>query len=237
MAPPAPGLLILVPARAGSKGLPRKNLLPLGGLPLLAWTARAIETAGLPARAVLSTDAPEIAAVGRAAGLETPFMRPAALAADDSPMTDVVEHALTWMERDGGYPVSAIMLLQPTSPFRRACRLREAMALLARPDTDAVVGVDSLHRAPNLLFHDNVEGMLCPLGPWEDRLRRQDARPVFTPNGTMSLTTRESFRRTGRLFPESMRGLPTSRIEGIDIDTEDDWALAAAVVAAGLAKP
>lgn len=234
---PAPGLLILVPARAGSKGLPGKNLLRLGGAPLLTWTARAIEAAGLPARAILSTEDAEIARVGRAAGLETPFVRPSSLARDDTPMVDVVEHAVTWMEQEAHYPVSAIMLLQPTSPFRRSCRLREAVTLLAQPGTDGVIGVDTMLRSPNLLFREDAGGLLEPLGSWEGRLLRQNIPPVFTPNGTMYLITRESFRRGRRLFPEGLRALPTSRVEGIDIDTPEDWELAIAVVAAGLVKP
>jgi CMP-N,N'-diacetyllegionaminic acid synthase len=233
----APGLLILVPARAGSKGLPGKNLLRLAGMPLLTWTARAIEAAGLEARAILSTEDAEIAEVGRAAGLETPFVRPSALARDETPMVDVVEHAVMWMEREGGYPVSAIMLLQPTSPFRRSCRLREAVTMLAQPGTDGVIGVDTMFRSPNLLFREDADGILQALGPWEGPLLRQNIPPLLTPNGTMYLTRRDSFRRSRRLFPERLRGLPTSRIEGIDIDTPEDWELARAVVAAGLVKP
>ncbi len=234
---PTPGLLIIVPARAGSKGLPRKNLLRLGGLPLLTWTARTIEAAGLDARAILSTEDAEIAEVGRAAGLETPFVRPSSLARDETPMVDVVEHAVAWMEREGGSRVSAIMLLQPTSPFRRACRLREAMELLARPGTDGVIGVDAIARTPNLLFREGPDGLLQPLEPCEGPLLRQDISPLLTPNGTMYVTTRDSFRRSRRFFPECLRGLPTSRVEAIDIDTSEDWALATAVVAAGLVKP
>jgi len=229
--------LILVPARGGSKGLPGKNLLCLGGAPLLTWTARTIEAAGLSARAVLSTEDPEIAAVGRAAGLETPFVRPPSLAEDDSPMIAVVEHAVSWMEREGGYPISAIMLLQPTSPFRRACRLRQAMDLLAQPGTDAVIGVDTLLRSPNLLFRESAGGLLQPLAPGAGPLLRQHIPPIFNPNGTIYLITRESLRRHRSFFPERLRALPTSQIESIDIDTPEDWELATAVVAASLVKP
>jgi CMP-N,N'-diacetyllegionaminic acid synthase len=234
---PAPGLLILVPARAGSKGLPGKNLLRLGGLPLLAWTGRTIEAAGLSARAILSTDDPEIAAVGRAAGLETPFLRPSSLAQDDSPMVEVVEHAVSWMEREGGYPVRAIMLLQPTSPFRRTCRLRQALDLLAQPGTDGVIGVDTLLRTPSLLFHEAMDGLLQAHAPWEAPRLRQETPPIFSPNGTIYVITRESLRRERRLFPDHLRGLPTGRVESIDIDTPEDWELATAVVAAGIVKP
>ena len=234
---PAPGLLILVPARAGSKGLPGKNLLCLGGVPLLTWTARTIEAAGLPARAVLSTEDPEIAAVGRRAGLETPFVRPSSLAQDDSPMIEVVEHAVDWMEGEGGYPVNTIMLLQPTSPFRRTCRLHQALDLLALPGTEGVIGVDALFRTPSLLFREGAGGLLEAQGPWEGPLLRQDTPPMFSPNGTIYVIARESLRRQRRLFPERLRALPTGRVESIDIDTPEDWELATAAVAAGLVKP
>lgn len=237
MAAAPPGLLILVPARGGSKGVPGKNLRCLGGLPLLTWTARTIEAAGLGARAVLSTEDPTIAAVGRAAGLETPFMRPAELATDDATMVSVVAHAIQWMEREAGYRVTAVMLLQPTSPFRRVRRLHEALELFARPGTEAVIGVDTIARTPGLIYQQDPDGWLAPAGSWEDRVRRQDMRPMLTPNGTLYLVTRESLQRTGRMFPERLLGLPTDRIEGLDIDTPEDWALAEAVVAAGLAKP
>src|SRR4029434_6240687 len=129
--------------------------------------------------------------VGRAAGLETPFLRPSSLAQDDSRMVDVVEHAVTWVEREGAYPVSAIMLLQPTSPFRRTCRLRQAMDLLAHPGTDGVIGVDTLLRTPNLLFREGAGGLLQPLAPGEGPLLRQDIPPMFSPNGAIYLITRE----------------------------------------------
>jgi N-acylneuraminate cytidylyltransferase/CMP-N,N'-diacetyllegionaminic acid synthase len=216
--------------------LPGKNLRCLGGVPLITWTARTIETAGLSGRAVLSTDDPAIAEVGRAAGLEAPFLRPAERATDETPMVSVVEHAIEWMEREAGYSVSTIMLLQPTNPFRRAQRLHEALELFARPGTEAVIGVDTIARTPGLLYRRDADGLLVPLGAWEERVRRQDVQPVLTPNGTLYLITRESFQRTGRMFPPRLLGLSTDRIEGIDIDTPEDWALAEAVVAAGLVK-
>jgi CMP-N-acetylneuraminic acid synthetase len=149
-------------------------------------------------------------------------------------MVSVVEHAIQWMEGEAGYPVTAVMLLQPTNPFRRTQRLHEALDLFARPGTEAVIGVDTIPRTPGLLYREGAGGRLVPLGAWEERVRRQDIRPVLTPNGTLYLITRASFQHTGRMFPPRLLGLPTSRIEGIDIDTPEDWALAEAVVAAGL---
>jgi len=234
---PAPGLLILVPARAGSKGLPGKNLKPLGGRPLLAWTARTIAASGVGARAVLTTEDSEIAAAGRAHGLETPFLRPADLASDTASMVDVVEHAVGWMEREGGFAPSAIMLLQPTCPFRKPERIQQALDLLALPGTEGVIGVKGIDRSLSVMYQEGPDGALAPLAPWDERTRRQDVRPLLTPNGTLYLTTRESLVRHRRLFPPRLRGLVTDHIESIDIDTPEDWTLAEAVVAAGLATP
>jgi CMP-N,N'-diacetyllegionaminic acid synthase len=231
------GLLILVPARAGSKGLPGKNVRPLGGLPLLAWTARAIAAAAVPARAVLSTDDPAIAEVGRAHGLEAPFLRPPELATDAAGMLDVVDHAVGWLEAHAGFGATAVMLLQPTCPFRKAERLRQAVDLLARPGTEGVIGVRRIERSLSVMYREDASGCLDPLAAWDDRTRRQDVRPLLTPNGTLYLVTRQALATHRRLFPPRLRPLATDAVEGIDIDTPEDWALAEAVVAAGLAKP
>jgi len=235
--PASPRLLILVPARGGSKGVPGKNVKLLGGIPLLGWTARAIRSSGVAARAILSTDDRAIAEVGRTEGLETPFLRSAELAGDRTDMVLVVEHAVAWLESQDGWRPDAIMLLQPTCPFRRAARLSEALGLLAAPGTEAVVGVARIERTPSLLYRQEPDGFLAALAPWDAATLRQETRPTFTPNGTLYLTTRDSLSRHRRLFPPRLRGLPTTALEGLDIDTPEDWALAEAVVAAGLATP
>jgi len=234
---PAPGLLILVPARGGSKGLPGKNVRPLGGLPLLAWTARAIAASGVAARAVLSTDDPAIAEVGRAHGLEVPFLRPAALATDTAGSFEVVEHALEWLARESGYRPHAVMLLQPTCPFRRPERLREAMVLLGEHGTEGVIAMRRIERPLSVMYRERTDGLLEPLAPWDERLRRQDVRSLLTPSGSLYLLTTAALAEHRRLFPPCLRPLPSSTIEDIDIDTAEDWALAEAVVAAGLARP
>ncbi len=237
MGAPAPGLLILVPARGGSKGLPGKNIRLLGGLPLLAWTAQAIAAAGVAARTVLTTDDAAIAEVGRAHGLEAPFLRPPELATDAAGMLEVVEHAVGWLEANAEFSATAVMLLQPTCPFRKPERLRQALDLLARPHTEGVIGVRRIERSLSVMYREDDRGLLDPLAPWDDRTRRQDVRPLLTPNGTLYLVTRQALTEHHRLFPPRLRPLPTDAVEGIDIDTPEDWALAEAVVAAGLAKP
>jgi CMP-N-acetylneuraminic acid synthetase len=230
-------VLILVPARAGSRGLPGKNLKSLGGASLLEWTARAIRSSGIEGRAVLTTEDAAIAEAGRAVGLETPFVRPAALATDDTDMRAVVEHAVQWFAQHDGWSVQAVMLLQVTCPFRHPARLGEAIELLRRPGTEGVVGVTALHRSPSLLYREGPGGWLEALAPWDARTLRQGLRPTFTPNGTLYLVSRAALERHGRLFPPRLRALPTTALEAIDIDTVEDWALAEAVVAAGLVRP
>src|SRR5437660_8101511 len=113
-----PDILALVPARGGSKGVPRKNIRPLAGKPLLAWSIEAAAGSRPVARILVSTDDPEIAAAGRKFGAEAPFLRPEELALDTTPQLAVVEHALAWLEsHEGGYAPDYLLLLQPTSPL------------------------------------------------------------------------------------------------------------------------
>jgi N-acylneuraminate cytidylyltransferase len=128
------------------------------------------------------------------------------------------------------------MLLQPTCPFRKPERIRQAIDLLARPGTEGVVGVNQIARRLSAVYRECPDGFLEPLAPWAGQARRQDVPPLLTPNGTLYLTTREGLTRYRRLFPRHLRSLATDQIEGIDIDTLDDWTLAEAVVQAGLAK-
>src|ERR671933_1940916 len=125
-------ILGLIPARGGSKGIPGKNLAPLCGRPLLAWTVGAACAAGSLDRVVVSTDSDEIAAAARELGADV-LERPAELARDDTPMRDVVLHALEELGRP-----EVLALLQPTSPLRRAAHVDEAVALLRRSGADCV---------------------------------------------------------------------------------------------------
>src|SRR5918999_4032681 len=128
-------VLALVPARGGSKGIPGKNLRLLGGRTLIEYAAAAARDSGVVDRAVLTTDSEEIAAIGRRAGLDVPFLRPASLAADDTPMQPVVEHALAALAEDGFVP-DIVLLLQPTSPLRTPDHLRRAVAALRETNAD-----------------------------------------------------------------------------------------------------
>src|SRR5262245_13926725 len=122
-------VLGLIPARGGSKGVPRKNIKPLAGKPLLNYTAEAALSSQKLTRVILSTEDEEIAEVGRACGIEVPFLRPAELAQDTTPTLPVVQHALQFLEAMGSH-FDAVCLLQPTNPFRRTVDIDNCIELL-----------------------------------------------------------------------------------------------------------
>jgi CMP-N,N'-diacetyllegionaminic acid synthase len=137
-------VLAVVPARGGSKGLPGKNVRPLAGLPLIGHSLRAAESIASVTRCVVTTDSPEIARVAEQLGGDVPFLRPAELAQDTTPMAPVLRHALAAVEEAEGDPYDFLVLLDPTSPAREPAEIESALALLRdRPDWDGVVSVSA----------------------------------------------------------------------------------------------
>ena len=223
-------VLVVIPARGGSKGLPGKNIKPLGGLPLLGWTAEALRQSHLrEARCLLSTDDAAIAEAGRACGLAAPFLRPAALAGDTATSVDVVLHALDWLADTHGEHPSRVLLLQPTSPFRPPTAIDRAWDMLCDdPTLDAVVAVRALHRSPGSLFLPDAQGRLQSLGN-DGISRRQDSPGLLTPNGALYLIRSTVLRAGGNFFPPASAPLPMDAIASLDIDDATDWAMAEAL--------
>ena len=142
-------VLALIPARGGSKGLPRKNVLPLAGRPLIAHSIEHALAAETITRTIVSTDDAEIAEAARAAGAEVPFVRPAELAQDDSPDLDVFSHALTWLEENERYRPELVVHLRPTHPIRRPERIDEAVRTIAAdPSADSLRSVSWPDQTP-----------------------------------------------------------------------------------------
>jgi CMP-N,N'-diacetyllegionaminic acid synthase len=217
-------VLGLVPARGGSKGVPGKNVRPLAGHTLLEYTARAARESGVIDRVILSTDSPEIADAGRRAGLEVPFMRPAALAADNTPMLPVIEHTLAETAR-GGWSPDIIVLLQPTSPLRRPGHIRDAVHLLRDTGADSVVTVVEVprHLSPDYVMRVD-EGRLKPFLPGGARVtRRQDARPAYSRDGTVYAFRRSTIERFGGIYGDDCRPLLIDASESLSIDSPADW--------------
>ena len=222
----------LVPARAGSKGVPDKNIRPLAGRPLLEYTARAAAASGVLDRVVLSTDSAQIAEAGRRAGLEVPFMRPAALAQDDTPMLPVVQHAVDALA-SAGWTADVIVLLQPTSPLRRPSHISDAVELLHRTGADSVVSVVELprHLSPDYVMRID-QGVLRPFLPEGERVaRRQDARPAYSRDGTVYAFRRTTLERFGNIYGNDCRPLVVQPADSLSIDSPADWAAAEEILA------
>ena len=212
----------VIPARGGSKELPRKNLRLIAGRPLLAYTADAVRGSSRLTRTIVSTDDPEIAAAARELGLEVPFMRPAALAADDTLMLPVLQHALRAMT-DGGFAADAVVLLQPTSPLRRGLHIDAALDLLESSGADSVVSVVEVPHQFNPASVMRLDGdRLAPFLPGPQALRRQDKPRVFARNGPAVAAVRRRVLESGSLYGDDTRALLMKPEESIDIDSAAD---------------
>lgn len=223
-------LLVIVPARSGSKGIPGKNIKPLGGIPLLAWTARAIQAAAIEnSLAILSTDSKEIAETGQQFGLEVPFLRPEAISEDNSSANQVIQHSLEWFEQHYQYAPKMLMWLQPTSPFRKAKHIQQAYELMQSKQTQAVIGCQTIYRDETTLFHLN-QGYLKSLSQDKKSNRRQEVATLLTPNGIIYMTYTDSYKKLQSFYPENTVPLICDKISSIDIDTEEDWLIAESLI-------
>ncbi len=183
--------LAVIPARGGSKGIPGKNLRQVAGDPLVVHAVRVAQESKTLGAAVLTTDDPEIAEVGRAAGARV-VMRPADLATDESPVALALAHALRAVEADGDGPFDAVVVLQPTAPLRSGAHVDEALRLLAdHPEADSVVSVcavEDLH--PARMYRLGEGGGMEALWPEWERSHRQDLPAVYHRNGAIYVVRR-----------------------------------------------
>ena len=220
-----PRVLAVVPARGGSKGLPGKNTRLLAGLPLVAHSLRAAAAMRTVTRCVVSTDDPEIARVAREHGGDVPWLRPAELATDTTPMAPVLRHALAAVEAEEGRPYDAVVLLDPTSPARVPTEVDDAVErLLRRPDLDGVISVSEPSFNPVWVgvrpsaYEPGVVERYFPEGAGVTR--RQDAGRYLRINGTFYVWTAAFVRRLeSSWFDEgrhAMVEIPESRAFAID---------------------
>ncbi len=217
----------IITARGGSKRLPGKNLKPLGGLSLIGWTARAARAAMPGMRIVLSTDDEAIAEEGARHGLDVPFLRAEELARDDTPSWQVVIDVLdrlTAQGRDHG----AVVLLQPTSPFRTPALIRACLdRLVQNPVVPGVISMARLHVGLAHVYTD-AEGRLEPCG---------GSGAAFVPTGAVYAVHAHAVRRHRTMIPPACLFVEHGGLSALDIDTAEDWALAEAAVAAGHVAP
>lgn len=216
----------LIPARGGSKGIPRKNLKPLAGQPLIAWTILPALRSGCFGRVLVSTDDEEIAATSRQLGAEVPFLRPPELASDTARSADVVLHALDWLRaHDLGEP-DVLVILQPTSPLRTETDLQAALALVRSREAVAVASVSPAPHPPAWLRRINAQGELEEWLPAAAVHRRQDADALYQLNGALYAIRPARFRQDRTFLPPGTQAYVMPAERSLDIDTPWDFHLA-----------
>lgn len=219
----------LIPARGGSKGVPRKNVRELAGKPLIAWTIEAALQAKSLARVVVSSEDDEILAVARAFGAHTPFVRPPELARDDTPSIEVALHALASLPERYDW----LVLLQPTSPLRTGEDIDAAVQFCRTAQKDACVGVTQTRESPWWMFTRSPDGALAPLLPQAALpARRQDLPAAWSINGAVYVTRTTTLKKARTFFPPGALGFPMPAEHSVDIDTEPDFLLARALLEA-----
>jgi len=222
---------MIVPARAGSKGLANKNIRHLGGKPLLYWSAAAIQKADITeSLSILSTDSEEYAQIGKACGLEAPFLRPSQYSNDQSSAIDVILHSLQWFKETYNYHPKYVMLLQPTSPFRTAQHIKQAWELIQQENIDSVIGCQQIFRDESTLFHLQSNYLSALAKGKTIQQRRQEVPPLLTPNGCMYLTRTDIILQHQSFYPSNTIPLICDKISSMDLDTEQDWLIAESIL-------
>ncbi len=226
-------ILGLIPARGGSKRLPGKNIRPLAGIPLIAWTIRSALASGVFSEVLVSTDDPAIAEAAICHGASVPWMRPAELATDTATSMDVVLHALSVCESSRGVTFDSLMLLQPTSPFRSVETILRAEELHLRSGLQPIVSICAAKAHPEWCFRMAHDGNLRRyLGDEPPLTRSQDLPPAYQINGAVYLATTDDLRQERSFVSSRTKGLVVPRLEeNIDIDDDSDWQLAECLAA------
>ena len=234
-------ILALIPARGGSKGIPRKNIKDFAGYPLIAWSVAAGLQAKSVSRVIVSTDDAEIAAVARECGAETPFLRPAELAQDRTTDFPVFEHALKWLEEIEGYKPEIVVQLRPTSPIRPKDMVDQAVGILVqRPEADSVRGVVPAAQNPHKMWRFN--GYDMPMNPLLDvagiaepyNAPRQVLPPVYWQTGHIDAIRATTISRKHSMTGDVVYPLVIDPRYTVDIDTPADWEKYQALVYSGL---
>jgi CMP-N-acetylneuraminic acid synthetase len=225
-------ILAIILARGGSKGIPRKNIALLAGKPLIAWTIEAAMHSPLVSRIIISTDDQEIADVSLQLGGEVPFIRPAALAQDNTTSADSFRHAILWMDQNHQLNSDYAMLLQPTSPLRTSEDIDAAIELALQSNAESVVSVCKSKSHPYWTFRLNETGKLCRylehdlLDFQKQYTARQDLPPAYALNGAIYLIKVDVFLAENTFLPDGTIPYVMPPERSLDIDTPWEFRLA-----------
>ncbi len=224
-------IIAVIPARAGSKRLPGKNIKKLGPWPLLAWSIKIALASKAFDRVIVSTEDASIADVARDHGAEIPRMRSTHLATDEASAEDVLVEVLDWVQQDGASFPDGVMLLQPTSPFRGSDSILKSIALF-KEYGESVVSVSPTKIHPFWCKTVSPDGELLPFIEDAPHIRRtQDLPPAYQVNGLIYLVKPETLINGKTLYSEHTRALIVDNLfETVDIDTPLDWIIAESIL-------
>lgn len=221
-------ILGLIPARGGSKGVPRKNIKVLQGKPLIEYTIKTGLACPLISELIVSTDDKEIAEVSKSAGAQVPFLRPEHLAQDNSPTIDTVIHALQFFEKRGKF-FDAVCLLQATVPFRDSEDLKSAIEKFTTQNADSLISVREVPHIynPHWVYETGEDGFLKMAKTTDSIIpRRQDLPRAFHRDGSVYLTKTEIILNEKSLYGKKITQHIMANSPNINIDTMEDWAAA-----------
>lgn len=223
-----PKVLAVIPARGGSKGVPRKNIRVVGGKPLIAYTIEpALAVRERLHRLIVSTDDAEIAEVAQKYGAEVPFMRPAELGGDRIPMAPVLKHAIQTIEEMDGIKLDWVLLLQPTCPFRAPEDILAALDLAAKGGCDSVISVVQVLSHHPILMKKIENDRLLPYSIEEvEGTRRQDYKPpAYMRNGCIYLSRRDNLMEHNSIWGKVIRPYVMPEDRSVNVDSELDMKL------------
>lgn len=223
-----PKILAIIPARGGSKGVPRKNIRLVGGKPLIAYSIEAAKAVGdLFHRVIVSTDDPEIAEISKTYGAEVPFLRPENLGDDKMPMVPVLQHAVNFIEEQDQIKLDWVFLLQPTAPMRTPEDIRAAIQIAQEGSSDSVISVVQVFAVHPILMKKIDGNRLLPFCIEEkEGTRRQDYQPAaYMRNGSIYLTRRDVIMNDGSIWGKEICPYVMPEERSLNIDSEQDLKL------------
>jgi pseudaminic acid cytidylyltransferase len=226
--------IAVIPARGGSKRIPRKNIKNFGGKPMIAYAITAAQKSGLFEHVLVSTDDHEIAEIANALGAETPFVRPAELANDYTATVPVVSHAIKACE-DLGWHFSNVCCIYPGVPFIELVDLQGAFKELSQGNADYCFPVTEFPSAIQRALKRNIDGVMQPFYPEHELTRTQDLEPAFYDAGQFYWGRKEAWLNNPRIHSNGVGYvIPSWRV--VDIDTPEDWDRAERMATAFVAK-
>lgn len=219
-------ILAIIPARAGSKGIPDKNIREIAGEPLICWTIRQALKSNLLDKVIVSTDGEKVADISRKAGADVPFMRPKEFAQDHSPTSDVVVHALKFFENQGVL-YDMVAILEPTSPLRKSSDIDNGVDLLCKcPEADSLISVGEVH-AEHPLIVKKIENNFVKsyIDNAKKIHQRQQADAAYFPYGVLYLARSLAYVEYRTFYTEKTLPLPIERWQNYEVDDEIDFVI------------